>query len=241
MIGPLALLLGLLALAPAPPPEAPPPGAKEIFRGRGGVLLNESGKAPSPPPPPPASQPKGEAPKGVPLHPLRQAAEPVPGLSYWVELETVRGEPGRRVPVSRSFRSGERIRLHFTSNRDGYIRLSALDAERMPTPLFPNPGKGLTDDRLRAREPRLLPDEKFWMRFDHQPGVERLLVVFAPRHEELDRIPLDGREALRIAARRQGSKGILIEAEEADEGEAGIYLVSLDGGPIVQEIVLRHE
>lgn len=239
MIAPLVLLLGL-GTAAAVPPVATPPGAKEIFEGRGGALLAESGTAPRLAPPLP-NRPNRPAPRPAPQPLLRRPAEPVPGLSYWVELVERPGEPGRRVPVSRVFYSGERIRLHFTSNRDGYIRLSLLDAERQATLLFPDPAKGLADDRLLARAARLLPDERFVLTFDGQPGIERLLVVFAPRREEVDRVPLEGREAVQIAEQRQGRKGILVEADDAVEAEAGVYLVSLDGGAIIQEIVLRHE
>jgi hypothetical protein len=135
--------------------------------------------------------------------------------------------------------------LHFESNSDGHIRIAQLVEGGVVEQLFPNPEKGLTDDRLRPFVPRALPADDHWLRFDDRRGRERLLILFSPSRESLERYPLSApgvsQEVLEIASRRRGDKGLIVEADETVPAEQGFYAVSLDGGPIIQELVLIHE
>jgi hypothetical protein len=169
------------------------------------------------------------------------------GLSYWIELQGPQGGPGSQVANGRIFRSGERIRLHFRSNVEGNIALIQLGSSGTSQVLFPNPGLKLTDSRLLADEDRILPSEGSWLRFDDNPGVERLIVMFARRPGDLDRFAksptLGAQETgslVQTVQRVKGSKDLLVETDSQTVGEVGTYAVNVVGQPVVLEIVLEH-
>ncbi len=174
-------------------------------------------------------------------------AGPAPlGLSYWIELETPGGE-GTQVTESRTFRSGERIRLHFRSNAEGRIALVQLGASGTATVLFPDARQGLVDDLLRPNEDRVLPSAGHWFRFDDRPGTERLLVLFGSDATALQRFPLrpamDPTATVALLESTQpvrGSKDLLIETEVRQVSEIGTYGVNLAGQPVILEIKLEH-
>lgn len=264
MVAHALLVLALLAAGDtAAVQQAEPAGAKEIFQARKGQILSlraapaessvpAASEAPTGPPPTPASPPPARRPDrrtGRPAptpEPVKAKPQTVggpvtaDGLSWWVEVIGEGGE-GRVVVPSRTFRSGETIRLRFESNRDGFLELFLVAPDGSLRALFPDPGKGLHDNRLQAFHSRVLPDEDFWFRFDDQPGLERLLAVFSPDAEDLKAMPRAAENLFRLAADRQGSKGLLVEVATGSGGDPRVYSVSLDGGPVIQEIVLRHE
>jgi len=171
------------------------------------------------------------------------------GLKYSIELVADPGKIGETVTEARVFRSGEKIRLHFESNRNGYISLLQLGASGQPNLLFPAPAKQLVDNYLVAGEDRILPAPEAWFRFDHQAGIERLVVVFAPKEEAVasrlpsrnDRAPARGENSVQLVAYLRGSKDLLIETEMEARDEIGTYAISRDGEPLVLEIELKHE
>lgn len=169
------------------------------------------------------------------------------GLSYWIELVGAEGGPGAQVADTRVFRSGERIRLHFRSNAEGHIALLQLGSSGTGRVLFPDPGQGLTENRLIANEDRILPSAGHWLRFDDKAGTERLIVVYARSQADLDKFPLKRdlgpRETEVLAEKVQevrGSKDLLIETETRTASEVGTYGVNLSGQPVVLEITLEH-
>lgn len=226
-----------------------PRGAKEIFydpAGDGGVLAVET-EAPCKPP---------EAMRRASTVPdcerrrvsSETDANGALGLSYWIELVETPEGPGRQVTESRAFKSGEMIRLHFLSNRDGLISLLQLGSSGVPSMLFPDSEKGLSDQLLRAGQDRILPTPEAWFRFDAEPGTERIIVVFAadegqlgstlyrePRSEKLDS------DLVRLASSARGRKDLMIETETENYAEIGTYAVSAVGKPVVLEIALEHE
>ncbi len=171
------------------------------------------------------------------------------GLRHWIELVESGSQRGQKVSPDRVFRTGERIRLHFQTNRDGYISLLQLSDDSSQV-LFPAPGKGFADSFISASEDRVLPGPNAWFRFDHRTGIEKLVVVFSPELEALERI-IPGREPLRapveedrlaqLASLPPGAKGLVVESERQDPTQVGHYAVSLTGEPIVLEIQLVHE
>jgi hypothetical protein len=200
---------------------------------------------------PPAAAPLPVDAQGRRLVALPAAGAPRPmgslGLSYWIELETP-GSTGVQVTERRTFRSGERIRLHFRSNADGHISILQLGASGTAQQLFPNAENGLVDSALAANEERILPSAAHWFRFDDRPGQERLIVVFARNQGELDDRPLrqrldpiDTEGLLRVASHVRGSKDLVIETEVSNAAEIGTYGVNVAGQPVVLEIVLDHQ
>lgn len=170
------------------------------------------------------------------------------GLSYWIELVANTGKRGMHVANERTFRSGERIRLHFRGNADGRIVIVQLGTSGLSSVLFPDAGKGLAQNRIRANSDHVLPSDAHWFRFDEKAGTEKLLVLFARNQEELDRAfptrPLmDAAETgrlLRAVQQSRGGKDLLIERETREPSEIGEYVVSMAGKPIALEIALIH-
>lgn len=170
------------------------------------------------------------------------------GLSYWIELVTNTEKRGVPVTDERTFRSGERIRLHFRGNTDGRIVLVQLGTSGVSGVLFPDQTKGLGQNRIRANNDHVLPSGEHWFRFDSKAGTERLLVLFARSQDELDRAfptqPVMDATAtaalLRAVQQASGGKDLFIESETKEPSEIGSYAVSLSGRPIALQIALTH-
>jgi hypothetical protein len=195
---------------------------------------------------PTAAKSKSLRPITPPSAPGQAAAAKNRGLHYWVELEEP-GSEGVYVTDRQVFHSGQRIRLHFVSNSDGRILLVQMGASGTSTLLFPDPGKGLAENRIRAGEDRILPGEAHWFRFDANAGTERLLVMFARDDAELDRFPVkpkmgpaETKSLLQTASHIEGSKDLVIETETRTASEVGTYGVNLKGEPVILEISLQH-
>jgi Domain of unknown function (DUF4384) len=132
------------------------------------------------------------------------APRPVPAtagaLTYWIELLEAPVGPGPQVDEHRIFRSGEKIRLHVRSRREGFVSLVQLHPSGPANVLFPRSTKSLADNRVRANEDRVLPTESYWFSFDEKPGNEDLFLVFCATQEALESI-LD-------LARRPGTRDL---------------------------------
>lgn len=173
---------------------------------------------------------------------------PVLGLSYWIELIAQAGKRGTHVTDERTFRSGERIRMHFRGNADGRIVIVQLGTSGASSILFPSAEKGLAQNRVRANRDHVLPSDEHWFRFDDKAGTERLLVLFARDQEALDRAfptqpTMDAAATaalLRIVRQSRGGKDLFIEKETREPSEIGDYAVNIAGKPIALEIELTH-
>jgi Domain of unknown function (DUF4384) len=240
--------------------QAPIPGAKELFYDPAGDNLSSASREKTP-----AKEASGKEPAGKTTvkRPSTQAApssrravrrvsdpgaQKILGLSYWIELEGLKGQPGIQVTNQRIFKSGERIRLHFRSNAEGQIALLQLGSSGNSSFLFPDAEKGLTDTSLVADQDRVLPDASTWFTFDNHPGTERLLAVFAKTKADVDSLSIgptmDARateEVLQTAEKQRGSKDLIIETETRKAAEIGTYGVTRSGKPVILEVELKHE
>ena len=250
-----AMVLTLIVPAIVLAEGGPVSGAKDLFYDPSGAAVSVKVAAPAP-----VSSDHGPAPaakagpaiparsiprrsSNPPAAPGRTATNKNSGLHYWIELE----QPAQYVSDRQVFHSGQRIRLHFVSNSDGRILLIALGASGTSTVLFPDPDKGLAENRLKAGEDRILPSETHWFRFDANAGTERLLVLFARNASELERFPVkpkmgpaETRAVLQTANHIEGSKDLVIETETRAASDVGTYGVNLKGEPVVLEISLQH-
>ena len=157
------------------------------------------------------------------------------GLSYWIELAEASGE-SRIVTDQQTFRSGDRIRIHFRANTNGRIMLMQVGASGTPAILFPDASKGASDNLLRANDEHILPTSMRWFRFDNNAGTERLLVAFAKTQEELDHLP----QAVLDTSNPEGKKDLMIETDTEHKAEVATYAVNVAGKPIVLQIILKH-
>lgn len=238
-----ALILIFVAI-PMLAQDEPPRGAKEMFFDP----QQNSTDATHPRTESPARAPKFDtAGRRIPhsTDPIKQHAL---GLSYWIELADASGAPMGPVTDEHTFRSGDRIRLHFRSNSDGHVLLVQLGSSGTSSVLFPDPARGLIQNGLHAQEDHVLPSPARWFKFDRNAGTETLLVLFARTQSELDRsfptrAVMDAEETgalLELVNDAPGRKDLVIETENREPAEVGTYAVSVAGKPIILQVVLKH-
>jgi hypothetical protein len=109
--------------------------------------------------------------------------KPVTGLSYWIELQTPSGQL-LRVPASRQFKTGERIRIHVESNVDGQLSIMQSEDGGPFAPLFP--AKLGMDNHVQHLQDKILPSPTGWFRFDSNPGSIRLLLMVQANGSMID-------------------------------------------------------
>src|SRR5689334_6040207 len=173
-------VLALFAAAACLATDGSVTGVKDLFYDPA-QASTVSVKVPVPPRPPansrgtqtpPALKPVARRSVNLPAENSTKVDNKNRGLHYWIELEDQGGE-GYYVSDQYVFRSGQRIRLHFVSNTSGRILLIQMGASGTSSLLFPDLSKGVSDNRLKVGEDRVLPGESFWFRFDSNPGTER--------------------------------------------------------------------
>lgn len=191
------------------------------------------------------------SPEAAPKAPAAPAPGPVrqkyTGIAYWIDLA---GEDGGHVRTTarREFRSGDRIRLNFKSNRDGYLYVSNLGSTGKSRVMFPRPGQG--NNFIKANLEYAVPDAGY-MRFDENPGVETLLVLLSPTPIPDLSSPsptLDERGTRKFVAYADtnGAKDLLLEDDEgAAKSTPAQYVVApastLNRGKVITlYIKLRH-
>jgi hypothetical protein len=232
--------------------DQPPSGAKEAFfdpqqQPPPQETAGTSKKNAKPPPPPGAPS---YGPDGRRIARSSAAVEwTALGLMYWIELDDGSGT-SHNVTDLQTFKSGDRIRLHFRANTNGRVQIMQLGASGRPVVLFPDVARGAADNLLRANDERILPAATSWFKFDRNAGNETLLVMFAKTQEELEHVPplqtsLDAHgQPLALptpqASASGGGKDLMIETEREHAAEVGTYAVSPAGKPMVLQIVLKH-
>lgn len=179
---------------------------------------------------------------------------PVPfGLRYSI---VQRGEGGqmREVDSSTIFRQGDRIRLQFAANQDGYLYVVAHGSSKQWTLLFPT--RTADNYRLRKAEPLVVP-ETGEIVFDAQPGTERMIVVGSrERVDSLERL-IPGHStvmgtissAVMGAMQSSGKRDLRVEKVTPQPGlanpEFATYILNAAAGPrserVMADITLLHK
>jgi hypothetical protein len=207
------------------------PGAKAIFfnleKGQGeDVVIPSPGKG------------KPKKPQNRPPGSTRPEAL---SLRYWIELRGPSPSDNGFVTESRTFKSGERIRLYFSSSTGGYISLAQRNKNGSLTFLFPSLEKGLTDTRIKPSVDRILPGEKVWLKFDDKPSTERVVILFADSPKNLSTLVQTAISSEAPIEGQLGSKDLVLEVEESEPSQIGTYLVSKDGRAVIRNIFLKHQ
>ena len=170
------------------------------------------------------------------------------GISYWIELVD-RGGEMKRVATTRTFRNGERIKLHIETNRDGYLYVINIGSTGQSRILFPHPCMA-GNNFIRAWTHYDVPYNTY-MRFDENPGEELLLVILSPKSlgdipftPPLDRPLNTGETNYYIqTAQAKGAKDIVLETESSGP-QLATYIVapmsSLETNMITRQIKLKH-
>jgi hypothetical protein len=180
-------------------------------------------------------------------HPKPSHVAPSEDLSlrYWIELEGPTTGTSSSVTESRVFKSGEKIRFHFSSSTGGYIALAQRNKSGAFNLLFPRPKKGYDDPKIKPSVDRILPSEEASFVFDDNPSVERVLIIFAQSQQRLSdvlqMVDKSEKPTTQLAESRLGSKDLVLEVEDSPTSDVGTYLVSRDGGAVIQEVLLKHQ
>ena len=167
------------------------------------------------------------------------------GLKYYLDLEKPGGEI-EQVTTSRVFHNGERVRLHFTTNMDGYVYILQRSPNGGSQALFPNAQLGVTDNFAHAGQDMTLPSKRSWFTFDDHAGEERLMVFVTPlRVDQIERLALgsanvDATETATLARSipPRGTRSLMIEVDDKSEQKAE-YAVNKTGS-LALEIVMQH-
>lgn len=103
-------------------------------------------------------------------------------ISVKTALELTRSGQTSSVDPGYEFKSGDRVKLRYTTNADGYVYWLAKMSSGKYSVLFPNNQAGM-NNLIKKNEEHTVP-AKGSFRFDDTAGTENLLMVFSP-----DKIP----------------------------------------------------
>jgi hypothetical protein len=121
-------------------------------------------------------------------------------ISVKTALELTRDGQTSAVEPSYEFKSGDRVKLRYTTNAKGYVYWLAKMSSGKYSVLFPNNQTGM-DNLIKKNEEHTVP-VKGSFRFDDKSGTENLLMVFSP-----DKIP----ELEQAVAEANGQKNNVVE------------------------------
>ncbi len=101
----------------------------------------------------------------------------VASLSYWIEM--MRDGKRYRCNNKTTFKSGDEIRIHVTSNQSGYAYiLLKQGSSGTHALLFPDQKTG-QNNKIQAQMDYALPSAT-WLKFDEHEGREKVALVFSP-------------------------------------------------------------
>lgn len=170
------------------------------------------------------------------------------GISYWIDLLESNGKL-TRVSPTKTFSTGDRIKLIIESNRNGYLYVLNIGSSGNSHVLFPNPG--VKSNLITAGLPYAIPF-KTYMRFDSTPGEETLLIMLSPRPVENfgpstpASGPLDNQQTNQVIQMAQaiGAKDIILENDSLGPAPATYAVApvsSLESKAITLQVKLMHK
>lgn len=99
-----------------------------------------------------------------------------PGVMYWIELVRPGSGNVKRVSNDRVFRSGDRIRIHVTTNADGYLHVLHTGSTGAAGVI---PVSSAANGMVQMGNDYIVPSSGGWLRFDGNPGKEEVKLLFA--------------------------------------------------------------
>ena len=171
-------------------------------------------------------------------------------ISVKATIELTRDGKLSTVLPTESFKSGDKVRLLFSTNRDGNVYWVAKGTSGQYQVLFPSPKAGM-DNTVVKNNSYTVPAKGAW-RFDEQKGTETLVCILSPsRVAELDKaVALGGEgkkneasEIISSVVNRHESKRTtrdLVFEEEDDQDVNTKTQTSSDNEPFVAAYELIH-
>lgn len=152
---------------------------------------------------------------------------------------------GKETTVSpnEEFKSGDKVKLMFTSNVDGYVYWLAQGSSGEYAMLFPNAQTGM--DNAITRNTQYTVPSKGAFRFDDTPGNETLLCILSTeRMPDLDQAAgmnfSDPSAVDQLQEERKSSTRDLVFEEEDEEDINTAQQSAPVGEPFVVQYVLKH-
>lgn len=174
----------------------------------------------------------------------------ITGLMYYLEMVSPNGEL-TRVNTNRTFHSGDKFRLHVTSNIDGRLTILQSQDGRAFEKLFPSSSYAGLVPNVKRGVDTILPSPGGWFVFDEHPGEIRLLMMLTaeaiPTATQVATAQNRAVEEMRsIEKQQRGSKALFIETNDAPTAAYEVRVVnatqdrSILPGQIVVELKLAH-
>ena len=155
-------------------------------------------------------------------------------------LLTRDGQESTVLPTE-EFKSGDRVKLMFTSNVDGYVYWLAQGSSGEYAMLFPNAQTG-TDNAIKRNEQYTVP-AKGSFRFDDTPGNETLLCILStermPDLDEAAGLSFKDSKAVEETKKKSSTRDLVFEDEEESDVST-VEQTAPVGEPIVVQYVLKH-
>jgi hypothetical protein len=99
-----------------------------------------------------------------------------PGVKVTIELK--RNGVTQKVPMNYSFRGGDKVKFHFETNFNAYVKVINIGSSGALQLLYPYPGA--TEFVARTKD-YAIPQGDRWFEFVNNPGTEQLTFVFSSR------------------------------------------------------------
>lgn len=119
---------------------------------------------------------------------------PNTGLRYRVTQQTKQKTEADVDVASATFRAGDKVRLSFESNVDGYLYVVQQGSSGRWSVLFPSPEINGGRNSVKKAEEYKVPDDG-WFEFDENAGVENLFIYFS--REPMPSLPGFGKPVTR--------------------------------------------
>lgn len=99
-----------------------------------------------------------------------------PGVKVTIELK--RDGVSRNVPLGFNFRAGDKVKFHFETNFNAYVKVINVGSSGAFQLLYPYVG---APDLVTKTKDYEIPKGDLWFEFDNTPGIERLSFVFSSK------------------------------------------------------------
>jgi hypothetical protein len=176
------------------------------------------------------------------------------GISYWIEQLSADNSVLKIKSDNDTFKSGDRLRFAFKTNRDGYLYILAIGSSGNGYVLFPDTRINQGSNLVKAFNDYRIPDLAKSFVMDSRPGQERLLIFFSPKEiPDIEKYFFGGNKRVEASnvkdveqvAQYRGSRDLMFEDDLDIKGANTVkYIITnniQDDAVISKEIVLRHK
>lgn len=97
-----------------------------------------------------------------------------PGVKITIELK--RDGVTRKVPLNYAFHDGDKVKFHFETNFNAYVKVINIGSTGALQLLYPY--RGAAEFVTRTKD-YSIPQGDLWFEFDRNPGTEQLIFIFS--------------------------------------------------------------